>query len=69
MAARAQLLQASLASAVLHGEAAGEWRTLAGDRRDAPAMDAFLQQFMARNGVSATLMIWGRKSMAARRGH
>jgi CubicO group peptidase (beta-lactamase class C family) len=53
MTARARLLLVVLASAVLHGAAPAEWRTLAEDRRDGPAMDAFLQQLMARNGVTA----------------
>ena len=42
-----------LASVVLHGAGAREWRTLSGDLRVGPATDAFLQQLMERNRVTA----------------
>ena len=53
MTARATLLPVVLAAAVLQGAAPAGWRTLAGDRRDGPAMDAFLKQLMERSGVTA----------------
>ncbi len=42
-----------LASVCLHGAAPAEWRTLAGEQRDGPAMDTFLRRLLEQHGVTA----------------